>query len=144
MPVRHALVLAGSLWEIVRFFLVITLLAQVLGSTGQGAVPWLLLAGSGNLLVAAGGIMLSLFPGRYGELIGFLRLGKVLAVFSFVLLIVSGAVEASTRIGLLRLGPFIVNRGVVLFAVLVLDLLFLVVLIAWRRERGSRFPAVMQ
>ncbi len=141
MPVRHALILAGSLWETVRFFLVISLLAQVFGDAVQGTVPWLLLAGSSNLLLAAGGFMLSVFPGKYGELIGFLRLGKVLSVFSFVLLIASGAIEVSARIELLRLGPFSVNEGAVLFAIFVLDLLFLVALITWRREKHLRFPA---
>ncbi len=144
MPVRHALILAGSLWETVRFFLVISLLAQVFGDAVQGTVPWLLLAGSSNLLLAVGGFMLSLFPGKYGELIGFLRLGKVLSVFSFVLLIASGAIEVSARIELLRLGPFNVNEGAVLFAVFVLDLLFLVALIMWRREKDARFPAAMR
>ena len=143
MALRHALVLAGSLWEAVRFFVVISLLVLVFRSS-LASIPWLLLGGSGNLLVAVGGIMLSLFPETCGELIGLLRLGKVLSVFSFVLLVASGAIGISARIEILRLGPFSLSEATVLLIVFLLDLLFLVALIAWRREKGSPFPAVTQ
>ncbi len=55
MAVRHAFILVGSLWETARFFIVLSLLAQVFSATGNGGpgvIPWLLLGGSGNLLVA--------------------------------------------------------------------------------------------
>jgi len=64
----------------VRFFLVISLIAHVLhaaGGAGPWVVPWLLLGGSGNLLVAVGGIMLALFPEKHEGLVGILRLGKI-------------------------------------------------------------------
>ncbi|HVP18420.1 MAG TPA: hypothetical protein VMU36_05435, partial [Spirochaetia bacterium] len=86
----------------------------------------------------------SLFPETCGELIGLLRLGKVLSVFSFVLLVASGAIGISARIEILRLGPFSLSEATVLLIVFLLDLLFLVALIAWRREKSSPFPAVTQ
>lgn len=144
MAARHAFILAGSLWETARFFIILSLLAQLFyaaGSGGPAIIPWLLLGGSGNLLIAAGGTMLSLFPEKYGELIGFLRLGKVLSVFSFLLLVTSGATGISTAIELIRLGPFSIRQGTVLLAALFLDLLFLAVLIAWRQEKGPHSPA---
>jgi hypothetical protein len=141
MALRHAFILAGSLWETARFFIVISLLAQVFRSA-PGGIPWLLLGGSGNLLVGVGGILLSLFPEKYGELIGLLRLGKVLAVFSFFLLVASGAAGISAGIELLRLGPFSFTEGAVLLAIFVLDVLFLIALMAWRRGNGSPFSAV--
>lgn len=141
MALRHAFVLAGSLWEAVRFFIVISLLALVFRSS-LASIPWLLLGGSGNLLVAVGGLMLSLFPEKYGELIALLRLGKVLSVFSFVLLVVSGAIGAFARMELLRFGPVSLNETGVLLLVFLLDLLFLIALVAWRKGKGSPLPAV--
>ncbi|MGO9413363.1 MAG: hypothetical protein ACLQCB_21765 [Spirochaetia bacterium] len=147
MAARHAFLLAGSLWEAVRFFVVLSLLAQVFSAAGGasiGIIPWLLLGGTGNLLVPVGGIMLSLFPLKYGEMIRFLRLGKVLSVFSFVLLAASGALGISMRGEALRIGPVGLTQGAVLFAVFVLDIAFLVILIAWRREKPPALPAATQ
>jgi hypothetical protein len=140
MAARHALLLAGSLWEATRFFIVLSLLAQLYfaaGAAGPGIVPWLLIGGSGNVLVAVGGVMLSLFPLKYAELIGFLRLGKVLSVFSFLLLGASGAVGLSAREATFSLGPLSLTQGSVLFVIFVLDLMFLAVLLAWRPEKPS-------
>ena len=147
MAVRHAFILAGSLWETLRFFIVISLLAQLFHAAGNGGparIPWLLLGGSGNLLVAVGAFMLSLFPERYGETIGLLRLGKVLSVFSFLLLMASGATLISASTEVLQIGPVVLNQGAVLFAVFLLDLLFLAALIWWRREKRPTFPAVSE
>lgn len=144
MTARRALVLAGSLWEATRFFIVISFLALLFRAAGEGGawiIPWLLLGGTGNLLVAVGGIMLSLYPQKYAELIGFLRLGKILAVFSFILLILSGAVGMSATIELVRLGGYGLDQGTVLFAIFVLDLLFLAALVAWKRETPPPAPA---
>lgn len=140
MKARRALLLAGSLWEIVRFFLLISLLAFLLhavSGTGQWLPPWLLLCGSGNLLVGAGGIMLSLFPEKNGGLVGLLRLGKILALFSYALLLFSGAMRMAIGLQVLSVGRFAVTLAAVLFAVFVLDLLFLAVLLGWRAEAAQ-------
>jgi len=137
MTARRTFVLAGSLWETTRFFIVISLLALLFRAAGEGGawiIPWLLLGGTGNLLVAVGGIMLSLYPRTYGQLIGFLRLGKILSVFSFLLLILSGAVGMSAAVELVKIGSYRVDQGTVLFAIFILDLLFLAALVAWRKE----------
>ncbi|HVO39925.1 MAG TPA: hypothetical protein VMV03_12925 [Spirochaetia bacterium] len=137
MTARRAFVLAGSLWETTRFFIVISLLVLLFRSAGEGGawiIPWLLLGGTGNLLVAVGGIMLSLYPQTYGQLIGFLRLGKILSIFSFLLLILSGAVGMSAAVELVKIGAYGVDQGAVLFAIFILDLLFLAALVAWRKE----------
>src|SRR5208283_3382194 len=50
MSVRRGLLLAGSLWELVRFFVVLLLLASLLQATsgaGPWVFPWLLIVGSG-------------------------------------------------------------------------------------------------
>jgi hypothetical protein len=140
MQARRILLVAGSLWEIVRFFLVVTLVALLLqeaGASGAWVYPWLLVAASGNLLVAVGGIMLALFPGRYAALLGLLRLGKVIALFSFLLLVISGALGAAIGRALVSLGGIVVTQGMALFGVFLLDLLFLVLLFSWRGETGG-------
>jgi hypothetical protein len=141
MKARRGLLLAGSLWELVRFFLVLLLFASVLrGSSGAGpwVFPWLLVAGSGNLLIAAGGGMLALFPGRYARLIALLRLGKVMGVFSFTLLIVSGALRIASGYVVFAIGRRVLTGGAFLLGVFLLDLLFLAVLIGWRAEEETR------
>jgi len=141
MKARRALLLAGSLWEILRFFLLISLLAflfHAVSGTGQWLFPWLLLCGSGNLLVGAGGIMLALFPEKNGGLVGLLRLGKILALFSYALLLFSGAMRTAVGLQVLSLGPFAMTLAAVLFAVCVLDLLFLALLLGWRAASPQR------
>jgi hypothetical protein len=141
MKARRGLLLAGSLWELVRFFLVLLLFAAVLrGAAGAGlwVFPWLLLAGSGNLLIAAGIGMLALFPFRYSRLIGLLRLGKVMSIFAFVLLAVSGAMRPAAAFEALRVGRAAVSAAAVLFGVVILDLLLLAVLIRWRSGEEPR------
>ena len=126
---------AGSLWEIVRFFLLISLLAFLLravSGTGRWLFPWLLLCGSGSLLAGAGGVMLSLFPEKNGGLVALLRLGKVLALFSYLLLLFSGAMRVAIGLQVVSLGGFAVTMAAVLFVVFVLDLLVLAVLFGWR------------
>lgn len=141
MKARQALLLAGSLWEIVRFFLLISLLAFLLhavSGTGRWVFPWLLLCGSGNLLVGAGGIMLALFPDKNGGLVGLLRLGKILALFSYALLLISGAMRMAIGLQVLEVGGLAVTLAALLFVVFVLDLLFLAVLLAWRAGEARR------
>jgi len=147
MNARRVLLLAGSLWEIVRFFLLMSLLVLVLralSGTGGWVLPWLLLGGSGNLVVAVGGIMLSLFPDRNQGLIGLLRVGKILAVFSFLLLIVSGAMRTAAGFQVLAVGRIVLSQGMFLLAIFALDLLFLAVLLAWRAPDAPHVAAAPQ
>jgi hypothetical protein len=141
MKARRSLLLAGSLWEIVRFFLQLSLIAALLRQTaaaGPWVLPWLLFGGSGNLILAAGGIMLSLFPQKYAGTIALLRVGKILGLFSFLLLLLSGAVRAGTVPRALSLGGLTVALSLVLLALFMLDLLFLAVLLSWRRDEEER------
>jgi len=138
---RRGLLLAGSLWELVRFFLVLLLFAAVLRSAGVGGAwvfPWLLLAGSGNLLIAAGIGMLALFPSRYSRIVGLLRLGKVMSIFAFVLLAISGAMRPAAALGALRIGRGVVSGAAVLYGVVILDLLLLTVLVRWKSGEEPR------
>ena len=135
MSARRSVLLAGSLWELARFFLVLLLFVATLQdavSAGRWVYSWLLFVGSGNLLIAAGAGMLALFPERYAELIGFLRLGKLMSVFSFVLLLVAGSLRVAAAREVFAVGPLKVSQGAVLLGVFLLDMLFLGVLLAWK------------
>jgi len=141
MKAERAFLLAGSLWEIVRFFLLLSLLALLLqGTSGSGrrVFPWLILGGSGNLLVAAGGILLAAFPARYGSVLGLLRLGKILGIFSFLLLLLSGALRPSLGLAALSIGKLAIGEGAMLLGIFALDVLFLAVLLAWRGTDKER------
>jgi len=144
MKARRGLLLAGSLWELVRFFLVLFLLAAVLhdlAGAGAWVFPWLLVAGSGNLLIAAGIGMVALFPGRYGRLVALLRLGKVLGIFSFILLAVSGGLRPAAGLELAQAGAAPVRGSMVLVFVGVMDVLLLAVLLFWRSAEEPRAAA---
>ena len=149
MKARRGLLLAGSLWELVRTFLVLLLFAAALRNAGVGGTwvfPWLLLAGSGNLLIAAGMGMLALFPARYRRLVSLLRLGKGMSIFAFVLVAVSGALRPAAAAEILLIGRRGVSGAAVLVGVVVVDLLLLVVLLRWRageapRPGAARAPA---
>jgi hypothetical protein len=139
MNARRALLLACSLLEIARFFLQLSLLSSLLrdaAGAGPWVLPWLIFGGSGALVIAVGGVMLSLFPTRYGGTVALLRIGKILESFSFVLLAVSGALRMGSAVRLFSLGAVMVSQTPVLVLLFLLDLLFLVVLLSWRRDDG--------
>jgi len=141
MKARRGLLLAGSLWELVRFFLVLSLFAAVLhGTAGTPAwvFPWLLVAGSGNLLIAAGMGMVALFPVRYARLVALLRLGKVLGLFAFALLAVSGGMAPAAGLEIAQVGAVSVRGSVVLVFAALMDVLVLGVLLRWRYPEEPR------
>jgi len=141
MTARRGLLLAGSLWELVRTFLVLLLFAAALrnaGVRGAWVFPWLLLAGSGNLVIAAGMGMLALFPTRYARFASLLRLGKVMSLFTVLLIAVSGALRPAVAVELLQTGRGAVSGAPVLVGVVIVDLLLLAVLIRWRAGEEPR------
>jgi len=140
MTARRLLLALGSLWDLVRFFLVISLLLLVVREAGAGGAPlaaWLLLAGTGNLLLPVGGLMLALFPDRYSSLLALVRLGKALSVFSFVLVLASGGLRTAAAASLLRLGGRTVPGSALALLVFALDLVLLVLLLLPSRAPGT-------
>ena len=141
MTARRVLLALGSLWDLVRFYLVISLLTLIVrsaGGEGSAMVPWLLLAGTGNLLVPVGGLMLALFPQRYGSLLGLLRLGKGLSVFSFVLLLVSGSIRSAVNASVVHVGGRALSGVALVLGLFVLDAAFLALLMI--PAAGARLP----
>ena len=140
MQTRRALLFVGSLWELARFFLIISILAIVLRALTPesfAVVPWLLLVGTGNLLLPVGCLLLSVYPARYGNLIGLLRLGKGLGVFAFLLLALSSGFSMIAGSILIRVGGFAVTRAVAMLAIFTVDLAFLAALLFYPGEGGS-------
>lgn len=133
----------GAVWDLVRFFLVLSLLAVVFrgaGGAGGPVIAWLPLAGTGNLLVPVGTLVYLLFPGRYGSLLGLLRLGKALSVAAFAFLASSGSLLALGSIPRVALGGRTVPAWIAAALCAVLDAVFLVLLLL-ERGRGADAPA---
>ena len=144
MKAQRALLGVGSAWELARFFLVLVLFSTVLkASVGAGAwvVPWLVAAGSGTLVVGAGSALLALFPARYAKTIALLRLGKLLSVFAFVLMVASGALRAAAGVPVGGGGRRGLSAAAILVCVFVLDAAFLAVLLVWRSVEEVPAPA---
>jgi hypothetical protein len=137
MRTKRIFIFLGSLWDLARFFIVLSVIVALFDAAGgRSAVimPWLLLAASAALLVPVGGILLSIYPSRYANLVGLLRLGKVLNLFSLFLLLVSGFLADYAEAPSLRLGAFSVTQAVLLLAVMLFDLIFLAFLISYKAE----------
>jgi hypothetical protein len=135
MNARRVLILLGSLWDLARFFLTLSIVAAIFGSEGGWAaalLPWLLVASASCLLVPAAGFLLALYPGRYGNLAAFLALGKILNLFSFILLLLAGPLAMGARTALLRLGEVELTPLAVLPAVALFDLIFFIILVSFR------------
>jgi hypothetical protein len=135
MTPRRILLFIGSAWELARLFLVLSLLVllfEVSGGRGSAIVPWLLLASTGNLLVPAGAVLVALYPVRYAPLIGLLRLGKLLNLFTLVLIVLSGLHSRSAPASLMPLGRPGLPGFVVILLVTALDAVFLALLVSLR------------
>jgi hypothetical protein len=143
MTARPVRLVLGACWDFARFFLVLSLLATVIragGGPGAAVVPWLLFGATGNLLVPVGVLMYVLFPDRYAGLLGLLRLGKALSVFSFVLLAASGPRLATGSLSSVTVGGQSLPAWVAAAGCALLDAVFLVLLLLERRGAGRASP----
>lgn len=141
MTGRRFWLAAGAAWDLARFFLVLSLLVVVVRGAGGGrnAMPWLLLASTGNLLVPVGVLVYLLFPGSSAGLLGLLRLGKALELAAFVLLATSGRLLADARLEAVTLGKREVPVWLAAGIFAVLDAVFLVILL--REKAAAAAPA---
>lgn len=134
MGARRLLVLFGSLWDFARFFIVMIILATLFdsaGGWGAGILPWLLTGAASGLLAPVGGVLVGFYPERYSNLVGLLRLGKLLNIFSLALVPLSGAIDLGGGITLLRVGALALSPPLALASILILDLVFLGSLISY-------------
>lgn len=134
MTAKRAVFLIQSVWELLRFLalfavLVVGFSAALLAD--RQAVLGLVLLGSSQLVLPAGLVFLFLDPGRFAPLASLIRLGKVLEVFSEVLLLAAQPFDG----GLQRLAlPFIPDRFsglAILLTITLIDLVFLFLLFSF-------------
>jgi len=139
MTAKRIFVFLCSLWDVARFFILISIIVAMFdaGGLNRTIVAWLLLPASAALLVPVGGILLTLYPVRYANLVGFLRLGKALNLFSLFLLLVSGFFADYAETIAVRLGAFSLIQAIILLVVMLGDLIFLGLLISYKTEASG-------
>ena len=91
MRIHRVLFLITAIWELLRFCAIFVavwfIFRQILETNSQG-VYWLLVLGNGGLLLAASLLLLYVDPARFRVLLNLVRLGKILGLFSALLLII--------------------------------------------------------
>jgi hypothetical protein len=138
---RGVLFALGCAWEAGRFLLVLRVMDVVVGvGAGHWLVPWLVFGASGSLLTAACAALLAVLPARHAAYLGLLRLGKVLSLFSFVLLALSGGLAAFIDRPVAALVGGTLPLGPVMVAVFALDLLFLALYAGLRVDTDRPVP----
>jgi len=142
MGLRKITPILGLIWESVRFFLLTALVFQVLRPTSpdpSGLGLWLFFLAAPQLIVPACFLFLALHPASEATLLNPLRVAKILAVFTALLLISSGAAFTVNPYPFRILG-LAVPPVTAAFAVLVLDSLILLLLVLWKRENLPEEP----
>jgi hypothetical protein len=137
MTAKRISIFLCSLWDIARFFILISIITAMFDAVAGGGitiVAWLLLPASAALLVPVGGILLTLYPVRYANLVGLLRLGKVLNLFSLFLLLVYGFISDNAEAATIRLSSLHVSQAILFLLVMLGDLIFLGLLISYKTE----------
>lgn len=139
MTAKRISIFLFSLWDIARFFLLVSIVVSMFDAVGARRTTitaWLLLPSSAALLVPVGGILLTLYPVRFANLVGLLRFGKALNLFSLFLLLVSGLTMNRAE-GQYGLGSFGLAQTAFIFLVMLGDLIFLGLLISYKTEENG-------
>ncbi|MBN2553667.1 MAG: hypothetical protein JXB06_12900 [Spirochaetales bacterium] len=141
MKIRRMFFLFNAIWELVRFcclFLAVWLVFHQILETNRQAVFWLLVFANGGLLMTAALLFLYLDPRRFRALLNLVRLGKILGLFSALLLIVLEPVGTSLRFLSIGFFPYGIAPFTLLLAVCVVDLIFLFLLFSYQKGQSSR------
>ena len=137
MKIHRVFLLLSSIWELLRFlflFLAVWVTFQQILETNRQAVYWLLLFGNGGLLVAAALLFLYTDPARFRVLLNLVRLGKVLGLFSALLLVILEPISTQLTSLPLKFLAYRIAPFSILLLVAVLDLVFLFLLFSYRIE----------
>ncbi len=130
MRISSGLLGAGSLWECIRFALIVTGVFGV-GAHASGSYASVVWFASPQLVLAGLLFMIALYPVRYRRMITVVVLGKVLAIVSGIV----AAVPAVFR----EIGGFsISSEASIILLVIFGDLLLLAVLLLLNREPAGR------
>ena len=130
MRVSSGLLGAGSLWECIRFALIVTGVFGV-GAPASGDYAAVIWFASPQLVLAGLLAMIAMYPGRYRRMIAVVVLGKVLAVVSGIV----AAVPALFR----EIGGFSMTpEASIILLVMLGDLLLLTVLLFLNRGHARK------
>ena len=136
MKINRYFFLINSIWEVLRFFLLFTVLVltfRLVILINRQAIFWLILFGSGQLLLPAGLIFLFINPEKNYILINIIRLGKILGIFASVLLILFEPFSLGLRSSSLKLLTFSLTPIALLLCITFFDLIFLLILLSYKQ-----------
>ena len=139
MKLHRLFFLIAAVWELARFlclFLAVWIVFRQILETNVQAVYWLLALGNGGLLPAAALLLLYMRPERFRNLLNLVRLGKILGLFSALLLVVSAPVGTGLFISL-RFLPYRIVPLSVLLVLSVVDLVLLFLLFSYQTEQAA-------
>jgi hypothetical protein len=141
MEHKPVLRVAGPVWELARYFLLIVFLATASSSSGNAdmlSAPWLAAAAAGGLAMPAAFLMFAFAPGRYAAYLPLLRLGKALEVATVVLLFATGTIGPGSMMPWIAFRVPVLGSTAVAFGLVVLvDLAVLAGLLRVRMDTGT-------
>ena len=134
MKIKRILLLINSLWELARFLLLFLALGFAFRTTmltDRSAVYWLILLGTGQLLLPAALVLLYLDPVRFAALLNLVRLGKFLGILAGLLLVFLSPFGANLRLpGAVGISSALVPYTMAI-GISIVDLIFLFLLFLW-------------
>jgi len=143
MKIHRVFFLLTAIWELLRFFAVFLavwiVFRRTLETSNQG-IYWLLILGNGGLLMSASLLFLYVDPERFRVLLNLVRLGKILGLFSALLLIILEPVGTGLRFLSVGFLPYRIAPFSVLLVVSVVDLIILFLLLSYQIEKTSPSP----
>jgi hypothetical protein len=114
---------------------------QILETNSQG-IYWLLVLGNGGLLVTASLLFLYMDPRHFRVLLNLVRLGKILGLFSALLLFILEPIGTGLRFLYMEFLPYRIAPFSLLLIVSVADLIFLFLLFSYQIEETPPSPPV--
>ncbi len=135
---KRKIFLAASIWELLRFFMLfITILVVNISiiRANRQSIFWLIILCSGSLIMPAGFLLFYYNEKKYGMLLNLLRLGKVLGLFSSLLLMLLEPMGPVLQVVKLVFLPFPITPVILLLFITFFDLIFLGLLLSYRMER---------
>ena len=143
MKIRRVFFLITAVWDLLRFFAVFLavwiVFRRTLETNNQG-IYWLLILGNGGLLTSASLLILYVDPERFRVLLNLVRLGKILGLFSALLLIILEPVGTGLRFLSLGVVPYRIAPFSILLVASVVDLIFLFLLLSYQIEKTPPSP----
>ncbi len=135
---KKKILLSASIWELLRFLLLfITVLVVNISiiRANRQSIFWLIILCSGSLIMPAGFLLLYYNEIKYGILLNLLRLGKILGLFSSLLLILLEPIGPVLQVVKLVFLPFPITPVILLLFITFFDLIFLGLLLSYRMQK---------